>query len=160
MANGESYQNRHIFLRRATGLFFDNTGAIYTLPQRRTKRLTPRFIRARGTDATCSVEWAQIASQRSIQGGQTGSLIVYCGADFAWGHMVCSRCWSPLNFWPMAIFLMASRRCCLLSVQVGGAGSCHSSSCSRSAATWNHPAASSPIQPSCGSTVWGRKPVA
>ena len=40
MENGESYQSRHKFL---PGIFFVNTGAIHTPPQRRTKGPTPRF---------------------------------------------------------------------------------------------------------------------
>ena len=39
MGNGESYQNRHIFLRCAAGPFFGNTGAIYPLPYRHTSIL-------------------------------------------------------------------------------------------------------------------------
>ena len=72
MVNGESYQFRHIFLRRAAGLLFVYTGAIHNLPQRRTKGLTPRFIRARGMDATQSAEWVQTAAQGLTRGKTLG----------------------------------------------------------------------------------------
>ena len=71
MGNGESYQNRHIFFRRAAGLLFVYTGAIHNSPQRRTKGPTPRFTRARCTDATRPTEWAQTAAQGLTWGKTT-----------------------------------------------------------------------------------------